>query len=166
MGHKLKITRCISMKVVCDGTSVSPAVSCSLTRLWPSPSSMPLSIWFSSSSVNSWWCSFQLSPVSLRRITSSLSFPLSAAKWGTSTITGLQRGAEGGSRSQKVKLEIQLCLFCLDWVSWLQSECLFMVFDQNSLKVFGSGLVACFALPLKAWGKHCLMLEVSFAVCY
>lgn len=52
-------------------------------------SSMPLSIWFSSSSVKSQWCSLQLSPVSLLRMTSSLSVPLRAAKWGISTITGL-----------------------------------------------------------------------------
>lgn len=50
---------------------------------------MPLRISFSSSSVNSQWCSFQLSPVSLRSTTSSLSFPRRAAKWGISTITGL-----------------------------------------------------------------------------
>lgn len=54
-----------------------------------SPSSVPLRIWLSSSSVYSQWCSFQLSPVSLLKITSSLSFPLRAAKWGISTITGL-----------------------------------------------------------------------------
>lgn len=54
-----------------------------------SPSSVPLRTWLSSSSVYSQWCSFQLSPVSLLKITSSLSFPLRAAKWGISTITGL-----------------------------------------------------------------------------
>lgn len=53
------------------------------------PSSMPLRISFSSSSVYSQKCSFQLSPFSLRRTTSSLSFPRRAAKWGISTITGL-----------------------------------------------------------------------------
>lgn len=54
------------------------------------PSSMPLSIWLSSSWVCSQWCSFQLSPVSLLRITSSRSFPRRAAKWGISTMTGLE----------------------------------------------------------------------------
>lgn len=66
------------------------------------PSSMPLSIWLSSSSVYSHWCSFQLSPVSLRRITSSLSFPLRAAKCGISTITGLKSYMKMVSLKKKI----------------------------------------------------------------
>lgn len=55
------------------------------------PSSTPLRTSFSSSSVQSQRCSFQLSPFSLRSTTSSRSFPRSAAKCGISTITGLAR---------------------------------------------------------------------------
>ncbi len=83
------------------------------------PSSMPLRIWLSSSSVYSQWCSFQLSPVSLRKITSSLSFPLRAAKWGISTITGLT-----SSRKLKNVIHKNMCkcvCSCFEFYIYVQS---------------------------------------------
>lgn len=67
--------------------------ACSLHRLvWDAfkPSKLPLSVSFTISSVACMGCSYQLSPLSLRRITISRSFPRREAKCGTSMMTGLQ----------------------------------------------------------------------------
>lgn len=93
------------------------------------PSSIPFKISFSSSSVYSQKCSFQLSPFSLRRITSSLSFPRRAAKWGISTITGLAQqhsALNAHGREEETGLTATL-------LSLLQSDLEFYIFRWNTL---------------------------------
>lgn len=53
------------------------------------PSSMPFSISVKSSCLLSYWCSFHVSPFSLRSTINSLSLPRIDPKWGISTMTGL-----------------------------------------------------------------------------
>lgn len=89
------------------------------------PSSIPFKISFSSSSVYSQKCSFQLSPFSLRRITSSLSFPRRAAKWGISTITGLaQQHSALNAHGREEETGLTATLFSL-----LQSDLEFYLFS-------------------------------------
>lgn len=78
-------------------------------RRVPLPSFMPFRISRRFSCLLSYWCSFQVSPFSLRSTISSRSFPRIDPKWGISTTTGLHQRKRKATEAGRLYPR-QLCL--------------------------------------------------------
>lgn len=92
----------------------------------PSVSKLSLKTSFNTSSVASTVCSFQDSPLSDLRITISRSFPLRAAKWGTSMITGLEKNYNSSNRPIESVVANISSIFVISFMIWLHSVSYFV----------------------------------------